>query len=84
MIRDLLSSEGHNGAGKTTMLSILTGLIGPSAGDVLIDGHSLYTEKNKIRHLIGFCPQYNVLFDQLTVQEHIWFYARLKGEFDHI
>ena len=32
-----------------------------------------------IRQGLGMCPQHNVLFDKLTVEEHLWFYARLKG-----
>ena len=34
---------------------------------------------DEIRNSLGICPQYNVLFDDLTVEEHLWFYAKLKG-----
>lgn len=71
--------EGHNGAGKTTMLSILTGLLSATSGDVVLGEHTLSTQIQRIRSLIGFCPQYNVLFDLLTVEEHIKFYGLLKG-----
>ncbi|XP_061418243.1 phospholipid-transporting ATPase ABCA1-like isoform X5 [Lethenteron reissneri] len=75
----ITSFLGHNGAGKTTTMSILTGLFPPTAGTAYILGRDIRTDIDKIRKNLGVCPQYNVLFDQLTVEEHIWFYARLKG-----
>ncbi|XP_008586239.1 PREDICTED: LOW QUALITY PROTEIN: ATP-binding cassette sub-family A member 7 [Galeopterus variegatus] len=70
---------GHNGAGKTTTLSILSGLFPPSGGSAFVLGHNVCTSMEAIRPHLGVCPQYNVLFDMLTVDEHIWFYGRLKG-----
>ncbi|OPJ77309.1 retinal-specific ATP-binding cassette transporter isoform D [Patagioenas fasciata monilis] len=70
---------GHNGAGKTTTMSILTGLFPPTSGTVLIDGLDIQTHMDSIRHRIGMCPQYNILFNHLTVAEHILFYSQLKG-----
>ncbi|XP_024896512.1 ATP-binding cassette sub-family A member 7 isoform X3 [Pteropus alecto] len=70
---------GHNGAGKTTTLSILSGLFPPTRGSACILGHDVQSSMASIRPHLGVCPQYNVLFDMLTVDEHIWFYGRLKG-----
>nr|XP_044990914.1 phospholipid-transporting ATPase ABCA7 isoform X2 [Jaculus jaculus] len=70
---------GHNGAGKTTTLSILSGLFPPSRGSAFILGHNVQSSMAAIRPHLGICPQYNVLFNMLTVEEHIWFYGRLKG-----
>lgn len=70
---------GHNGAGKTTTMSILTGLFPPTSGHAMIYGQDIRTEMDHIRKSLGLCPQHNVLFDELTVEEHLWFYARLKG-----
>uniref|UniRef100_A0A4W3GUY2 ATP-binding cassette sub-family A member 2 n=1 Tax=Callorhinchus milii TaxID=7868 RepID=A0A4W3GUY2_CALMI len=75
----VVSFLGHNGAGKTTTMSILTGLFPPSAGSATIYGHDIRTEMDEIRKNLGMCPQHNVLFDNLTVEEHLWFYSRLKG-----
>ncbi|XP_073522622.1 phospholipid-transporting ATPase ABCA1 isoform X2 [Phyllobates terribilis] len=75
----ITSFLGHNGAGKTTTMSILTGLFPPTSGTAYIMGKDIRTELNSIRQNLGVCPQHNVLFDMLTVEEHIWFYARLKG-----
>lgn len=75
----VVSFLGHNGAGKTTTMSILTGLFPPTSGSATIYGHDIRTEMNEIRKSLGMCPQHNVLFDKLTVEEHLWFYSRLKG-----
>ncbi|XP_054835573.1 phospholipid-transporting ATPase ABCA7 [Eublepharis macularius] len=75
----ITSFLGHNGAGKTTTMSILTGLLPPSSGTAYILGRDICSEMDAIRKTMGMCPQHNVLFDILTVEEHIWFYGRLKG-----
>lgn len=70
---------GENGAGKTTTMSMLTGMLLPSAGTAIINGCDIRTEIDCVRHSIGFCPQHNILFDELTVRDHIYFYCMLKG-----
>ncbi|XP_055602218.1 phospholipid-transporting ATPase ABCA1-like [Uranotaenia lowii] len=70
---------GHNGAGKTTTMSMLTGMFSPSSGTATINGHDIRTDMNRVRSSMGLCPQHNVLFDELTVSEHLQFAARLKG-----
>ncbi|XP_052284173.1 phospholipid-transporting ATPase ABCA1-like isoform X3 [Dreissena polymorpha] len=75
----ITSFLGHNGAGKTTTMSILTGLFPPTDGTAYIHGKDIRYDMDHIRHNLGTCPQHNVLFDWLTVEEHLWFYARLKG-----
>ncbi|KAG0616755.1 hypothetical protein M758_5G140000 [Ceratodon purpureus] len=70
---------GHNGAGKSTTISMLTGLIQPSSGDAKIWGRSILSSMNEVRRTIGLCPQQNVLFSYLTVKEHLELYAAVKG-----
>lgn len=70
---------GHNGAGKTTTMSVLTGMLQPTSGTAVINGYDIRTHMDKARGSIGLCPQHNILFDDLTVREHIQFYSRLKG-----
>lgn len=78
----IFSLLGHNGAGKSTTVSILTGLIGAdmfSGSEAHIYGHSITTEMQHVRGSMGVCPQHDVLFENLSVKEHIIFFAMLKG-----
>ncbi|EGG19447.1 hypothetical protein DFA_00024 [Cavenderia fasciculata] len=70
---------GHNGAGKSTTIGMLTGLIKPTSGDALIQGNSISREMNRVRNVIGVCPQQDIIWKELTVFEHLSIYAALKG-----
>lgn len=70
---------GHNGAGKTTTMAMLTGMFSPSSGTAYLNGKDVRTEIDEARRSLGLCPQHNILFDELTVAEHIIFFAQLKG-----
>jgi ATP-binding cassette, subfamily A (ABC1), member 3 len=70
---------GHNGAGKTTVLNMMTGMAEPDEGDCYIYGHSVRTELDAVRQQIGYCPQHNILWSELTCREHLEFYGRIKG-----
>ncbi|OQS02783.1 ATP-binding Cassette (ABC) Superfamily [Thraustotheca clavata] len=71
---------GHNGAGKTTLISMLTGMLPSTTGDAtMLGGLKLSEDMPAIRQSIGICPQHDVLYDELTVREHLLFYGRLKG-----
>ncbi|CAG8488376.1 3725_t:CDS:2 [Paraglomus occultum] len=70
---------GPNGAGKTTLISILTGLYAPTSGHATLNGFDTSTNMNDVYRSIGVCPQHDILWDDLTVGEHLLFYARLKG-----
>eukprot|EP00605_Chrysophyceae_sp_TOSAG23-4_P000272 GSChrysophyteH1.ASY1.ANO1.314.1 assembled CDS len=69
---------GHNGAGKSTTINMLTGSI-PCANGAWVNGFSVDTEMDRVREGMGVCPQHDVLFDSLTVLEHILLFAQLKG-----
>ncbi|CAK4248260.1 unnamed protein product [Aphanomyces euteiches] len=70
---------GHNGAGKTTLISMLTGMIPVTSGDATVNGLSLSEDLGEIRQSLGMCPQHDVLYTELTVQEHLMFYGKIKG-----
>ncbi|CAF0969125.1 unnamed protein product [Didymodactylos carnosus] len=70
---------GHNGAGKSTTISMITGYIPPTTGQIVVNGFDIATSIDKVRDNLGLCPQYNILFDYLTVKEHLKLFAILKG-----
>lgn len=70
---------GPNGAGKTTTLSLVCGLLKPDAGEVLVDGVSLWSDPNRARRLMGVVPQEVALYDELSGRENLEFWGRLAG-----
>jgi ATP-binding cassette, subfamily A (ABC1), member 3 len=64
---------------QSTTVSVLTGLTPPTRGDCVVFGRSIAKELGEVRQMIGVCPQTNVLFPSLTVREHLFFFARVKG-----
>ncbi|KAK3023522.1 hypothetical protein RJ639_044788 [Escallonia herrerae] len=75
----ILALLGHNGAGKSTTISMLVGLLPPTSGDALIFGKNILTDRDEVRKNLGVCPQYDILFPELTVKEHLEIFASLKG-----
>ncbi len=69
---------GGSGTGKSTLLSILNGSSAPSGGRVLINGFDLYTESEKLQGLIGFVPQDDLLMEDLTVWQNLFYSAKLS------
>ncbi|KAJ3035426.1 ATP-binding cassette sub- A member 5 [Rhizophlyctis rosea] len=70
---------GHNGAGKSTTIHMLCGLIPPTTGTAKIYGHDIRENMDEIRQMMGVCPQHDILYDDLSVREHLLIFACLKG-----
>ncbi len=70
---------GHNGAGKTTVISMLTGLIPRTAGTASVFGRDMFAEQDAVRTDLGVCPQHDVLWPSLTVNEHLALFSAIKG-----
>ena len=70
---------GVNGAGKSTTFSMLTGSLVPTSGDALLEGMSILHEQNKIRRLVGYCPQHDALEALMTAREALRMYAKIKN-----
>ena len=71
---------GVNGAGKSTMFKMITLQEGPTCGTFHINGINMCSRENKAaRQYLGYCVQDNVIFETLSVREHLEFYANVKG-----
>lgn len=69
---------GPNGAGKSTTMNIMTGYIGATDGDVLINGHDIQKEPEEAKKCIGYLPELPPLYADMTVEEQLEFAAELK------
>lgn len=75
---ELIAIMGGSGAGKTTLVSILNGSIKPQSGSITINGHSI--EEQETKELIGFVPQDDLLIEELTVYQNLYYTAKLCFE----
>lgn len=68
---------GDNGAGKSTTINMITGLLAPTSGSILINGVDV--REDGARKSLALCPQKDILFGDVTVKEHVQLYAAIKG-----
>ncbi|ALO66680.1 ABC transporter ATP-binding protein [Arthrobacter alpinus] len=78
-VGEIFGLLGHNGAGKTTIVNILTTLLEPTSGTALIGGHDIRSAANQVRRTIGYLPENVQFYDNLTLGENLKFFARLSG-----
>ena len=76
---ELFGLLGVNGAGKTTAIRMLSCLTAPTAGDALLNGHSIRTDAAGVKASIGISPQTTAVAPNLTVRENLDFMARVYG-----
>jgi ABC-2 type transport system ATP-binding protein len=76
---ELFGLVGPDGAGKTTIMRLLSAILRPTSGDAWIAGHSIHGEEERIKEKIGYMSQRFGLYEDLTVMENINFYADLYG-----
>lgn len=69
---------GPNGAGKSTTMNLMTGYLGPTSGEILVDGFSITKEPEKAKRCIGYLPELPPLYMDMTVEEYLRFAAQLK------
>jgi ABC-type multidrug transport system ATPase subunit len=74
---ELIGVMGGSGAGKSTLLSLLNGSLSLKNGNIFINGHDLETKKDELKRIIGYIPQDDLLIEELTVFQNLYFNARL-------
>ncbi len=74
---NLIGIMGASGAGKSTLLNVLNGIHAPNEGEVLINGFDIHKEEDKIQGLIGYVSQDDLLIEELTVFQNIYYNALL-------
>ncbi len=76
---NLLGILGGSGVGKTTLLNVLSGITKPQSGKILINGYNLYSEEDKkhLKGVIGFVPQDDLLIEELTVYQNLYYSAKM-------
>lgn len=70
---------GPNGAGKTTTIRILSTVLEPDSGNVIIGGYSIKDNADEVRSLIGICPQDLALYEDLSAIDNMVFFGRMSG-----
>lgn len=74
---NLIGIMGGSGVGKSTLLNILNGKTRPKAGNIFINGYDLHDDADKLNGIIGYVPQDDLLIEELTVYENLYYNARL-------
>jgi len=76
---EIVGLLGHNGAGKTTIMKMLTGFLEPSSGDISIDGHNPLDDPLAVRKKIGYLPENCPVYPEMSVVEYLDYAAGLHG-----
>ncbi|ODQ51080.1 hypothetical protein SAICODRAFT_27131 [Saitoella complicata NRRL Y-17804] len=71
---------GANGSGKSTTLGMISGSISITSGSIIIDGNPRLEGKHLPQGILGVCPQKNVIWDTLTVRQHVEIWQAIKGD----
>ena len=77
--QEIFGLLGPNGAGKTTTIRMLSTVLAPDEGDVVIGGHSAAREGDAVRRMVGVCPQELALYPELSATDNLVFFGRMAG-----
>ena len=76
---EIVGLLGHNGAGKTTVMKMLTGYLEPSSGRIAIDGMPMTPSSHHLRASLGYLPEASPVYPEMNVHSYLQFAARMKG-----
>ncbi|BFZ21348.1 hypothetical protein BsWGS_24386 [Bradybaena similaris] len=76
---EVLGLLGPNGAGKSTALNMMTAETSPTCGKVVVAGHNIRSNMLSVLESLGYCPQHDALWEQITLEEHVKCFAAIKG-----
>ncbi|MGD8908914.1 MAG: ATP-binding cassette domain-containing protein [Chromatiales bacterium] len=76
---EIVGLLGHNGAGKTTIMKMLTGYLEPTAGSIEIDGLDIANNRKAVQQRIGYLPENDPLYPEMTVIDYLDYAAELHG-----
>lgn len=80
---EIVGLLGHNGAGKTTIMKMLTGFLEPSEGRISIADHDIENHSKAAQRLIGYLPENLPVYPEMTVADYLYFAARMRGVADN-
>ncbi len=76
---EIVGLLGHNGAGKTTVMKVMTGFLEPTAGTITVGGKDVRTDRIEVQRQIGYLPESAPLYPEMLVQEYLFMMAELRG-----
>lgn len=76
---EIVGLLGHNGAGKTTIMKMLTGYLEPSAGTVRVDGISISEDPDRVQASLGYLPENLPLYPEMSVADYLDYAAEIRG-----
>ena len=76
---EIVGLLGHNGAGKTTVMKVLTGFLEPSSGTVALDGRDVVRQREEVQRKLGYLPENAPLYPEMIVQDYLLLMAELRG-----
>ena len=74
---EIVGLIGHNGAGKSTTLKMIAGLVEPTSGQVQVMGHDMQRESIKVKQRIGYLPEESSLYEAMTARQYLLFFSEL-------
>ena len=74
---EIVGILGHNGAGKSTTLKMIAGLVEPTHGQVMVMGHDMQKESIRVKQRIGYLPEESSLYEAMTAKQYLLFFSEL-------